>query len=432
MRGHIDKLGPTGVAGWAVDPAAPSTPVTVRLTLGKKTLASVEAALDRPDVGAVMKSNGKHGFNFDEAAVSGVDEKDLKKLMVAALGADNKWVNITGERPKPQKASNPQYQSFEDVEGASKSFDKLKALQLSTLNNRANSETPLHGLSVLDLGCNEGFFCGEALRQGATRVVGIDANGHFINAARKRFPDAEFIQGSWWDIPNEKFDVIFFLSAIHYEWDQRKFLEKLATHLTENGTLVLECGIGPSVDSNWHVIHRHDGIMRYPNFATLSKELLAPFSWRYCGNSVQQSGDPVSRSVFHCQPKRPMALIVTGASGSGKTTLSLELQHQGYPVLRTDALIKSIIEHPRYDWSPLTGAIRNAYNGSAIDCMSIGNEIVKQGHAERFVDLILLEAFLENDLSVIEGEVLQHPEISSLLISRLKEKGIKTWTTTPG
>ena len=51
---------------------------------------------------------------------------------------------------------------------------------------------PRAGASVLDLGCNEGFFCGEALRQGAARVVGIDANQGFLARAAAGFPAAEF------------------------------------------------------------------------------------------------------------------------------------------------------------------------------------------------------------------------------------------------
>ena len=60
---------------------------------------------------------------------------------------------------------------FDDAKGGSKSSEKLKALALPQLKNRHSEAAPLKGLSVLDIGCNEGFFCGEALKQGARRVV---------------------------------------------------------------------------------------------------------------------------------------------------------------------------------------------------------------------------------------------------------------------
>lgn len=56
------------------------------------------------------------------------------------------------------------YQSFPDEPGDSGSFAKLATLAMP----------PLSGLSFLDVGCNEGFFCGYALFDAAVRVVGID------------------------------------------------------------------------------------------------------------------------------------------------------------------------------------------------------------------------------------------------------------------
>lgn len=42
----------------------------------------------------------------------------------------------------------------------------------------------LTGKTVLDLGCNHGFFCFEAIRRGAARVVGIDHSPDIIRKAR--------------------------------------------------------------------------------------------------------------------------------------------------------------------------------------------------------------------------------------------------------
>ena len=71
------------------------------------------------------------------------------------------------------------YQSFDDHTGSSKSADKLVKLKLPG---------NLSGASVLDIGCNEGFFCDAVLKRGAARVVGIDRNAEIVERARKQSP----------------------------------------------------------------------------------------------------------------------------------------------------------------------------------------------------------------------------------------------------
>src|SRR3546814_11198432 len=83
-----------------------------------------------------------------------------------------------------------QYQSFPDAAGDSHTLDKLKALKLPDLK----------GKSFLDIGCNEGFFCGFASYQGAERSVGIDSSRPFFERARRRFPECEFHQQSWGEL----------------------------------------------------------------------------------------------------------------------------------------------------------------------------------------------------------------------------------------
>src|SRR5215207_2571202 len=42
----------------------------------------------------------------------------------------------------------------------------------------------LRGKSVLDIGCNGGFYCMEMKSRGAARVVGIDSDGRYLAQAR--------------------------------------------------------------------------------------------------------------------------------------------------------------------------------------------------------------------------------------------------------
>ena len=116
------------------------------------------------------------------------------------------------------------------------SRQKLVALRLPSLN----------GESFLDVGCNEGLFCGYAKFDGEQRVVGLDISAVYLDRARKRFPDCEFLQQSWDDLPQGPFDVILLASSIHYADDQALLIHNLMRTLALNGTLVLELGVHPA------------------------------------------------------------------------------------------------------------------------------------------------------------------------------------------
>jgi len=93
------------------------------------------------------------------------------------------------------------YQSFPWQAGDSHSFEKLTALYLPALQ----------GKSVLDIGCNAGFFCGWAAFQGAAKVRGIDSNPAFIEQARLWFEECSFACMKWEDLDSEQYDLILCL-----------------------------------------------------------------------------------------------------------------------------------------------------------------------------------------------------------------------------
>lgn len=71
------------------------------------------------------------------------------------------------------------YQTFPWVTGDSRSYHKLLALQLPNLKDK----------SFLDVGCNEGYFCGYAHFMEASKVTGIDINPRFLSVAKALFPE---------------------------------------------------------------------------------------------------------------------------------------------------------------------------------------------------------------------------------------------------
>src|SRR3546814_19655418 len=100
--------------------------------------------------------------------------------------------------------------------------------------------------SDLEVGCNEGFFCGFAKFQGASRAVGIDQSRAFLERARARFPACEFHQQGWEQLPEGFFDVIQLASALHYADDQAAPMHRLLVRLNPNGVLSLDKGIATS------------------------------------------------------------------------------------------------------------------------------------------------------------------------------------------
>ena len=80
----------------------------------------------------------------------------------------------------------------------------------------------LRGKSVLDIGCNAGFYSLEMKRRGADRVVGIDSDEEFLAQARFAAEvceaDIEFRNLSVYDVAKlgEKFDVVIFMGVLYH------------------------------------------------------------------------------------------------------------------------------------------------------------------------------------------------------------------------
>lgn len=230
-----------------------------------------------------------------------------------------------------------QYQSFPDASGASRTLDKLKALKLPALAGR----------SFLDVGCNEGFFCGFADFQGAARVVGIDQSRHFVDQARRRFPRCEFLLQSWDKLPDEQFDVILLASALHYADDQPALIRRLVERLSPEGVLVLELGIVSSRQAEWTRVRRGIDEREFPSMPML-QEVLAGYAWKWMGPSVSQDGDPVARHVVHISRRKPVAYLLMQPPGYGKSSLASGLfPKAGIPVVSGDKAIAELAKPAR-------------------------------------------------------------------------------------
>jgi tRNA (mo5U34)-methyltransferase len=80
----------------------------------------------------------------------------------------------------------------------------------------------LSGATVLDIGCNGGFYSIEMKRRGAARVLGIDVDDRYLNQARFAAStlglDIEFEKRSVYDVDKlpGTFDIVFFMGVLYH------------------------------------------------------------------------------------------------------------------------------------------------------------------------------------------------------------------------
>ena len=98
----------------------------------------------------------------------------------------------------------------------------------------------LSGKSVLDIGCNGGFYSIEMKRRGAARVVGIDSDDGYLKQARFAAEvlgfEIEFRNLSVYDVGQlgERFDVVIFMGVLYHLRHPLLALDLLHEHVTKD------------------------------------------------------------------------------------------------------------------------------------------------------------------------------------------------------
>lgn len=98
----------------------------------------------------------------------------------------------------------------------------------------------LAGKSVLDIGCNAGFYSIEMKRRGAERVLGIDFDEVYLNQARFAAEvnelDIEFRQLSVYDVGalGEKFDLVIFMGVLYHLRHPLLALDLIREHVVKD------------------------------------------------------------------------------------------------------------------------------------------------------------------------------------------------------
>ena len=111
----------------------------------------------------------------------------------------------------------------------------------------------LTGKAVLDIGCNAGYICFEALRRGASRVVGIDLKQEYVDqanfCAEVLGADVDFKVMSIYDLKQlgETFDLVFCVGILYHCADILPAVESVSAVASD--LLVVETAIEP-IDSD--------------------------------------------------------------------------------------------------------------------------------------------------------------------------------------
>jgi tRNA (mo5U34)-methyltransferase len=98
----------------------------------------------------------------------------------------------------------------------------------------------LTGKSVLDIGCNAGFYSLEMKKRGASRVVAVDTDDRYLDQARfaasVQEADIEFRRMSVYEVPQlrETFDLVIFMGVLYHLRHPLLALDLLHDHVTKD------------------------------------------------------------------------------------------------------------------------------------------------------------------------------------------------------
>lgn len=135
----------------------------------------------------------------------------------------------------------------------------------------------LRGRTVLDVGCNAGFYSIEMKRRGADRVVGIDSDEQYLAQARfaaeVRGVEIELRRMSVYDVAalDERFDIVLFLGVFYHLRHPLLALDLLHQHVVKD-TLVFQSMLrGPreiaSLDPDYSF--HENGVFERPGYPSL-------------------------------------------------------------------------------------------------------------------------------------------------------------------
>ena len=278
-------------------------------------------------------------------------------------------------------------------------------------------------LNVLDVGCGEGVLCEEAWKRGGN-VTGIDLDSASINRARIINGEINYICGNWWNVPEEKYDVILCLNCLQYEKEPEMWIEYLCRHLSECGMLILECSVVTDTkDSYWiHFPSNEVALCHYPTRDLLMQILSRiKIAKRYLGSyrDLASGRDITTYAVFLCCRRKPTIILLEGNGGIGKTNLAetLEKKDSVYH-FSLDAwllYIKSSVYFSKQNIQSIMEAFSPLNIGAFCHALSNEDKIV-------LTDLLCQMIPMNFNVIVLEGAFLLDNIVKDRILFRVKDQ----------
>ena len=132
----------------------------------------------------------------------------------------------------------------------------------------------LSGMTVLDVGCNGGFYSIEMKRRGARRVLGIDHDSQYLEQARFAASvlelDIAFEEMSVYDVAKlrERFDLVLFMGVFYHLRYPLLALDLLRRHVAKNWFIFQSMLRGsrtiPEIESDYPFSEK--GIFEHPGY----------------------------------------------------------------------------------------------------------------------------------------------------------------------
>ena len=167
----------------------------------------------------------------------------------------------------------------------------------------------LSGKTVLDIGCNAGFYSMEMKRRGAARVLGLDFDEDYLAQARFAADveglDIEFRQMSVYDVGTlgERFDVVFFIGVFYHLRHPLLALDLIHEHVA--GDLLvfqsLATGLGGRPAGRARLPVRRDGHLRRARLSedALHRAQLQPRQHQLVGTEPRRLGRDAAQRRVH-------------------------------------------------------------------------------------------------------------------------------------
>ena len=270
----------------------------------------------------------------------------------------------------------------------------------------------MRGKAMLDIGCNEGFFCNVVAERGAAKVVGIDVSEGALSMARDLYGkrNIEFRHQPWTRLPDDVFHLVLWSSGMHYERDPLLVFRQVADRLAPGSLFVLECGVVQEGSKEMVLVQRHDGSFWYPTKRFLEEYLLYDFTFRQIGPGELIGTDPVPRFVYHCRKRRTSVIVFRGPTGTGKSAAAQSLYQAATKVIALDVFVYRI-RFATHHHTDLQKYIRDNHRHTGLTELYTG--IDDKGLTEEWTKLLAQGVAATDRVVIIEG-YLTDKQVSAL------------------